>query len=152
MKQTAGQQIHVLQIPVDQLTAVVPISNTAEVINVGEVTPIPCSPNWVLGAVAWRKRAIPVITFESMLGRPLSATTSRSKIVVFNPLQGRRDWEFFGMLATSEPHPAVVDNTQPLQASTTDYADNPYVAAEIRLQEGIGLIPNLVNLTRLFYP
>lgn len=152
MSQPVSQRVHVLQIPIRMMTIVVPISNTAEVINVGELVSIPCSPAWVQGAVAWRNRAISVFAFEALLGKPISPITSRSKVVIFNPLTGRSDWEFFGMLSTSEPHPGMVDNAEPLTATRPEFADNPYVAAEIRLQGKLGLIPNLDTMARIFYP
>jgi chemosensory pili system protein ChpC len=151
MNQPVGQRVHILQIPIRSMMVVVPISNTAEVTNVGELVSIPCSPAWVQGAVAWRGRAIPLFAFESLLGKPISPISSRSKVVIFNPLTGRKDWEFFGMLATSEPHPGVVDNIEPLTMTTSEFASNPYVAAEIRLQAKRGLIPNLDTLARVFY-
>jgi chemotaxis signal transduction protein len=152
MNQPVSQRVHILQIPIRMMTIVIPISNTAEVINVGELVSIPCSPAWVQGAVAWRNRAIPVFAFEALLGKPISPITSRSKVVIFNPLVGRRDWEFFGMLSTSEPHPGMVDNVGPLTTTKPEFADNPYVAAEIRLEEKLGLIPNLDTMARIFYP
>ena len=150
--QVNANQIHVLDFPIGQMSLVVPIANTAEVINYSEMAPIPCSQGWLLGAIGWRRRAVPVISFELMLGMAPPVPSSRAKIVVFNPLNGRMDWEFFGILAISEPHPRIIDRAAVIVVGNKDIPTSPYIASGIRLENRLGLIPNIQVLRQAFYP
>jgi chemosensory pili system protein ChpC len=151
MAHQAPGRIHTLEIPVSQFSLLVPSANVAEVINVGDITPIPFTQTWVLGAVGWRHLGVPVVSFESLLGLVQQDPQAHSKLVVFYPLRGRREWEFFSLLSTSEPRPHAVDDNLVLPASASDLPDSPFIAAGLRVEERVMLIPDIDRLRRAFY-
>ena len=66
-------------------------------------------------------------------------------------LGGRQDWEFFAMFAASEPRPQVLDCSQPV-AEGSELPDSPYIAAGLKVDGRLILIPDLEALKKAFYP
>ncbi len=151
MNRKATERVHALEIPINGLSLLVPTAGTAEVVNVPELTPIPFSQEWLVGAIGWRMQAIPVVSFESLMGGAAHSPAPGSKIVIFYPLTGRREWEFFGILSSAEPRPHAVDNSA-LTANPADLPDTPYIAAGLKLEGRLMAIPNMDALKAVFYP
>lgn len=144
--------VHLLEIPVARFPLLVPSATVAEVINAGSITPLPLSPHWVLGVLGWRGQGICVISFEALLAGSAPMPGQRAKIIVFYPLPGAGEHDFFGIVSVREPQPHVVKEAAELVASTAGAVESPYVAATVRLKEKTLLIPNLEALSRTFYP
>lgn len=150
-KQRTGPRLHSLEVPLDGSTLIVPSAAVAEVINPQKLAPVPFSQPWLQGAIGWRTLAVPVISMETLLGAPPTTRTEAAKIVIFYPLSGRRDWEFFAMYATAEPRPQVLDGSQPV-AENSELLNSPYIAAGLKVDGRLMLIPNLETLKKAFYP
>ncbi len=147
------ERVHALEIPLRGSTLLVPSANIAEVINAGDFTPVPLAPSWLLGAFAWRTLAVPVVSFEGMLGGAVTAPTSgSSKVVILYPLPGRRDWEFFAILTHAEPRPQTIDPAHAVAATSAELPDTPYIAAGLKLGDRLLVIPDLEVLKKAFYP
>ncbi|GMR17734.1 MAG: hypothetical protein BMS9Abin33_0127 [Gammaproteobacteria bacterium] len=149
-EQQTGSSVHVLEIPTTSVQMLVPSATVAEVINVSELTKVPKTPSWCLGVIGWRTRAVPVISFEALLGDTESWVGPRSKVLIFFPIPGRKDFEFFGVLATSEPQPHSVIMTPNLIASPPK--QSKYIASAINIRGHVVAIPNMEELKRAFYP
>lgn len=152
MQQKAAARIHALEIPVRGMSLLIPSASIAEVANVPELAPVPLSPAWVLGAIGWRTLAVPVVSFEVLMGAPAAAPAPASKAIVFYPLGGRREWEFFAILSASEPRPQAVDPAIAIAATAADLPDSPYVAAGLKVGDKLMLIPDFAALRKAFYP
>ena len=150
-KPRTGPRLHSLEVPLDGITLLLPSAAVAEVINLQDMAPVPFSQPWLNGAIGWRTLAVPVISFETLLGAPATARPAIGKIVVFYPLGGRQDWEFFAMFAASEPRPQVLDGSQPV-AEGSELPDSPYIAAGLKVDGRLILIPDLEALKKAFYP
>lgn len=148
----AGEWIHALEIPLRGSTLLMPSANIAEVINAGDFTPVPLAPAWLLGAFAWRTLAVPVVSFEGLMGGTVTAATPGSKMVIFYPLPGRRDWEFYAILTHAEPRPQTIDPEHAVAATSAELPDTPYVAAGLKLDGRLLVIPDLEALKKTFYP
>lgn len=135
----------------DGITVIVPSAAVAEVINPIKIAPVPFSQTWMRGAVGWRTLAVPVVSFEALLGAPAAVTPAVGKIVILYPLGGRKDWEFFAFVATAEPRPQVLDGSQP-PAAAEELPKSPYVAAGLKLDGRLMLIPDFEAMKRAFYP
>lgn len=152
MKKTrTGPRLHSLEVPLEGTTLLVPSAAVAEVINPQTLTPVPFSQPWLRGAIGWRTLAVPVISFEVLLGGLAPANPVAGKIIILYPLGGRKDWEFFGMLATAEPRPQVLDGSQPV-AESSELPDSPYIAGGIKVANRLMFIPDLEALKKAFYP
>lgn len=152
MAAPALDRIHALEIPLRGSTLLVPSANIAEVISVGALTPVPLAPAWLLGAFTWRTLAVPVISFEALMGANATAPSQAAKVVVLYPLSGRRDWEFYAVLTHAEPHPQTVDPARATPATSAELPDTPYIAAGLKLGGRLLVIPDLEALKKAFYP
>jgi chemosensory pili system protein ChpC len=148
----ASDHIHSLEIPLGGLALLLPSAAIAEVTTYDELEPMAGSPPWVLGVCGWRGQAIPVVSFEMLLGRKPAAASASSKLVVFYPLAGRRAWEFFAVLSAAEPRPRAIAVETVVPAAPSDLPDTPYIAAGLRTEVGVLAIPDLDALRAAFYP
>lgn len=152
MTAQAQQSIHLIEIPTDRLPLLVPSATIAEVVNVGELSPLPLAQPWALGVTGWRTKAVVVVSFETLLSGTITKPGPRSKIVVFYPLPGAEDGDFFGILSTREPQPHVIDDNTDLVHNAAGAVESDYVAATVKLREKTLLIPDMDALKTMFYP
>lgn len=151
-KQAAADQIHGLEIPIAGLSLFLPSATIAEIVNLGALTAVPFAPPWLLGVLGWRTVAVPVVSFEALLGGAVAALRPQSKVVVLYPLRGRADWEFTGILTSAEPRPHMVQPATTAAASADELPVTPYLATGIRLNDRLFGIPDLDRLRQAYYP
>ncbi|MHB8623290.1 MAG: chemotaxis protein CheW [Sulfuricaulis sp.] len=151
MKSRTGPRLHALEVPLEGVKLLVPSAAVAEVISPLALTPIPFSQPWLMGVIGWRTLAVSVISFEVLLGRLVSDQAVAGKIVILYPPSGRKDWEFYGLLAVAEPRPLVLDGSQPV-AEQSELPDSPYIAAGIKVDDKLMWIPDMEALKKTFYP
>ncbi len=130
---------------------VVPSAAVAEVINPINMVPVPFSEPWLKGVIGWRTLGVPVLSLEVLLGAAAPVDIAIGKIVIFYPLSGRKDWEFYALLATAEPRPLVLDGSQPA-AERSELLDSPYIAAGLKINDRLMFIPDADALRKTFYP
>lgn len=145
-------RLHTLELPLGKFGLLVPSAAVAEIVALGPLSPVPYSPPWTLGALAWRTLAVPVISFEALLGGKAPVPGTSAKIVVFYPLSGRREWEFFGIVTVSEPRPRALDNTKVEPVSSAELPASPYIAGTLKMNEQALAIPHLDALKQVLYP
>lgn len=150
-KPRVGPRLHSLEVPLDGITLIVPSAVVAEVINPLTLAPVPFSQPWLKGVIGWRTLAVPVISFEALVGMPEPASPAAGKIVIFYPLSGRSDWEFFGMFATAEPRPQALTHSEPV-ATDSELPNLPYIAAGLKVGGKLMLIPDMDEMKKVFYP
>lgn len=151
MKSRSGPRLHLLEVPLEGATLLVPSAAVAEVINPLMMTPIPFSQPWLKGVIGWRTLAVSVVSFEVLLGRLAPDQPVTGKIVIFYPPSGRKDSEFYGLLATAEPRPRVLDGSQPV-AEQSELPDSPHIAAGLKVDGKMMWIPDMEALKKTFYP
>ncbi len=151
MGRASQDNIHTLTIPTQIGTLIIPSATIAEVLNVPSMTPIPFAPPWVSGVIAWRNTAVSVVSFEALLGTSPLPPVSASKIVVLYPLPGRNRWEFFSIMAVSEPRPQEVNNSA-IALPADELPQSPYIAAGLKLRDQPFFIPDFEALRKTFYP
>ncbi len=144
--------MHLLEIPLSRFPLLVPSATIAEVVSLTPLATVPCGPAWVLGALGWRNQAVPVISFEALLAGTSPERGSRDKVVVFYPLPGRSDTEFFGVVSVREPQPHLIVEGNELVASRAGAVESPYVGATVNLGAATLLIPDFEALKTVFYP
>lgn len=144
-------QIHALAIPTRAGALLVPSATIAEVVNVSTMVPLPLSPAWVLGVVGWRSLAVTVVSFEALLGQAAAAPAPASKAIVFYPVAGRPQTEFYAILSSAEPRPQALDSSA-VALTPNELPKTPYVAAGLKLNGQSFWIPNLDELKQAFYP
>ncbi len=152
MAETLAHSMHALVIPTTRVPLLVPSAITAEIMSVPKLNPQPLSESWLLGLAAWRSRAVPVVSFENLLGdtnQPM--VHGRCKVVVFQPLGGMSEWDFFAILASADPQPYTVNSATDLAASATPVS-SPLVSATVTVGRTAVVIPNMDEIKRVLYP
>lgn len=152
MNEQYVDRLHALIIPTLRLPIMVPSSLTAEIMFVPKINPMPFSEPWVLGLAAWRSLAIPIISIECLLGDTQPPIPhEQCKLVVFQPLQGRSEWDFFSILASGDPQPYTVGSTADLVPASSP-VNSPYVGATVKIEQSSVIIPNMDAIYSTFYP
>lgn len=151
MKPRQSARLHTLELPLQNIPLLIPSAVVAEVINPPLLTPVPFGQPWLRGVVGWRTLVVPVVSFETLMGVDAPERGTESKIVIFYPMSGRRDWEFYGLLVASEPRPQALDGSQPA-AGQAELPDTPYIAAGIKIGDKVLAIPDLEAMKKAFYP
>lgn len=149
MNQTADTPIHSLEIPTTGVQLLVPSASVAEVSNVGPLTPLPQAPVWVVGLIGWRSRAIPVVSFETMVDNTAPWIGPKSKILIFFPIPGRKDTDFFGILSASEPQPHQILISE--HTAVPSPKESAFIAGGINLRGRVVVIPNMAAMASVFY-
>ena len=86
------------------------------------------------------------------LGRfwgPPATIGPKSRAVVFYPLPGRSEREFFAILTNAEPQSRTIET--PSVLLTDEDAVHPYLAVSLDIDGKRAGIPDLAGLTELFY-
>lgn len=148
----AEERIHSLEIPLAGISLLVPSAAVAEVTNPVQLHPVPGAPAWVLGVMGWRSQAVSVVSFEVLLGRPVPPSSEDAKLVVFYPLAGPRDSDFYAVLSVAEPRPQPVTSSSIETEDPSRLPDTPFVAAGVLIKGRALLIPDFDALRRVFYP
>lgn len=109
-------------------------------------------PEWLLGTVSWRQQAIPLLSFERLLGRDVHIGGHRLRIAVCHTLSDESGRGFMGIVTQGIPRlmQAREDNIVPV-ALADEEADWPVVSA-VQLQGEDALIPDIDRLRALLSP
>jgi chemotaxis signal transduction protein len=150
-RQTADR-VHTLEIPIGGLSLLLPSATIAEVVGAPELSPVPLGQPWLLGAIGWRTLAVPVVSFEALLGGAASAPGPGSKVVILYPFPGRADWQFVALLTAAEPRPRSIDGAEVVAIEPADLPESPYLASGLRHRGTLLAIPNLDALKAVFFP
>lgn len=152
MAEALSRSMHALILPTSRVPLLVPSTMAAEIMAVPKLSPLPFAEPWVLGVAGWRKRAIPVVSFELMLGdRVPPVIHPRSKVVVFQPLQGRSEWDFFGLLVSADPQTYTINDMTDLRPADTAI-HSPIVGATVTIGRTAVVIPDMEAMKRMMYP
>lgn len=139
--QTSGV-IHCLTIPLSDETALLPNAAIAEVIAYKEPIPIADAPEWFLGYIDWREKRVPVISFEAISGKTVTAAKKNSRIAVLNTLNGNARLPYVGILSQGIPSLAIVQE-QGLDDKTAMQEERQTVGAIVDVGGIEALIPNI---------
>ena len=149
MKKHAAGSIHALEVPTYTLPLLLPSACIAEVVPIANLAPVPQSPPWVVGALGWRSRPVPVFSYDVLAGGEWHAPGPRARVIVLYPLPGREPWEFVGVLAASEPQSREIDAGI---ASVAVGDSHPGIAAGLRINDRLVGIPDFAALAAILYP
>lgn len=140
----AGQMrgvVHCLTIPLNNETALLPNSAIAEVISFKDPVMIDDAPEWFLGYIDWREKRVPLVSFESVSGKVLTAAKKNSRICVLNTLNGNSQIPYVGILSQGIPSLAIVQEHGLEDKESTDGRSAVGAIVEVGGVEAI--IPNI---------
>jgi chemosensory pili system protein ChpC len=96
-------QIATLLIPVNGRIMLLPNVTVAEIIPFQQLLPEEHRPDWWLGALPWRNRFVPIISFPAINGEPQTSLPSNRRLAIFNNVTGDERLEFCGIVTDDLP-------------------------------------------------
>ncbi|MFK5913364.1 MAG: chemotaxis protein CheW [Woeseiaceae bacterium] len=134
--------VHCLTIPLNNEIAVLPNAAVAEVIGYKEATPIADAPEWFLGYMEWREKRVPLISFEIMSGKAVTASQKNTRIAVLNTLNGNADLPYIAIVTQGIPSLAILQE-EGLEAVEVEVTEGSVISAIIKVGGVDALIPNI---------
>lgn len=96
-------QIATLLLPVNGRTMMLPNVTVAEIIPYQQLLPEENRPDWWVGALPWRNRFVPIISFPAINGEPQTSLPSNRRLAIFNNVTGDERLEFCGIITDDLP-------------------------------------------------
>ena len=149
MTETVGDEFYGLLIPLADERLIVPRSCVAEVIAWAQPARMEGAPPWYVGTTSWNGRAVPVISFEGALGRPLAQPSGRTRIVVVHCLGSRLPAGHFGILTQGFPQLVRLNPDVVKADPTRSFPDRSPVLCALRMVNETPLVPDLEYLETL---
>jgi chemosensory pili system protein ChpC len=141
-----SEELYSLLIPLSEDRLIVPRACVAEVVRFGKADVVQGGEAWMVGSVNWNGRALPVVSFEGMIGKDIPAPTGRTRIVVFYSTSGMLKSGYFGVLTQGFPQLVRV-NRQVLRLDSVDgWADSAPVLCKVKMINEYPLIPDLARI------
>ncbi|MEM6819797.1 MAG: chemotaxis protein CheW [Pseudomonadota bacterium] len=139
----ASEELYSLLVPLNEDRLIVPRACVAEVVRLSTPEPITDAPSWMIGSLDWSGRAVPTVSFESMMGRSMPELGSRTRVVIFHDTSGKIRGGYYGLLTQGFPQLVRV-NRDVLKVDTTEQfdVDDP-VVTRVRMINEYPLIPDL---------
>lgn len=134
-------------LPTGAADALLPNAAVAEIMGYHLPRPYPSAPGWLLGAVSWRGREIPLVSLAAADAE--TATDGRAKrgrlVICFTP-SGNSALPYVGLLAVAPPRLARL-SAQALEPAPTA-SNNPFVLHALTYAERAAWIPDMDAIER----
>ena len=101
---------------------------------------------WMLGAINWNGRQLPVVSFEGALGHAVPVPTGRTRVVVFLASTGQLKTGYFGVLTQGFPQLVRVNRDVLKLEETEGWPDGAPVLCRVKMINEFPLIPDLEKL------
>lgn len=82
---------------------IVPNTSIAEIVSVEHVLPVNDAPTWMLGYLSWRRRSVPLISFDAVQQGEPDFLTPRSKIAVLYSISDDATFPYMALLMQRAP-------------------------------------------------
>jgi chemosensory pili system protein ChpC len=142
----ASEELYSLLVPLVEDRLIVPRACVAEVVRYIAPKHEAGSEPWMLGTVSWSGRALPVVSFEGLIGREVPPTTGRTRIVVFYSSGGQVRAGYFGVLTQGFPQLVRVNRDVLKLDSTDGWPETAPVLCRVKMINEYPLIPHLDKL------
>ena len=142
----AEEELYSLLVPLSNERLLVPRACVAEVVRFTPPVRKEGTRDWMLGSISWNGRDLPVVAFEGAIGREVSATTGRTRVVVFYSAAGIVRTGFFGILTQGFPQLVRVNQEVLKLDSTEGWPEGAPVFCRVKMINEFPLIPNLEAL------
>ena len=143
---TEAEELYSLLVPLSEDRLIVPRACVAEVVRFTEAKRAEGAHDWMLGAVNWNGRQLPVVSFEGAIGKEVPVPTGRTRVVVFYANTGQLKTGFFGVLTQGFPQLVRVNRDVLKLESTDGWPEDAPVHCRVRMINEYPMIPNLERL------
>ncbi|MCL6268445.1 chemotaxis protein CheW [Sansalvadorimonas sp. 2012CJ34-2] len=142
-----NKQLSVMFVPLGWSHLLVPCSAIAELIAFQEPVGVENTPDWFLGEINWRDNVIPLISFEGMSGKGVSAAAPGTLYLVINRLTESDPYPFYAIPVKSVPRNLrLVADDLNWKKDQNVKEGQPLREAVVTVDGQEALIPNLIGL------
>lgn len=141
-----GEELYSLLVPLVEERLIVPRACVAEVVRFSAPEHDAGSEPWLLGAVNWNGRPLPVVSFEGLVGRDVPPATGRTRIVVFHATSDDVRAGYFGILTQGFPQLVRVNRDVLKLDATEGWPESAPVLCRVKMINEYPLIPDLDRL------
>lgn len=142
--------VHALVINMGFGSLLVPSVMVAEVLHISAIHEADSPRPWVLGGINWRGLSVPVISFEQIVSNLHMGRDDYARAVVFHPLPGYRQDDYFGILTARDPRSIVVG--EDLKAcALPNSVSGRYIASAVEIRGQVAMIPDIDALATAIY-
>lgn len=92
-----------LLLPMKTSNIIVPNTAIAEIVSVEHVLPVNDAPTWMLGYLSWRRRSVPLISFDAVQQGEPDFLSPRSKIAVLYSISEDATFPYMALLMQRAP-------------------------------------------------
>ncbi|MDH5424381.1 MAG: chemotaxis protein CheW [Gammaproteobacteria bacterium] len=92
-----------LLLPMKTSSVIVPNTAIAEIVSVEHVLPVNDAPTWMLGYLSWRRRSVPLLSFDAVQQGEPDFLSSRSKIAVLYSISQDSTFPYMAILMQRAP-------------------------------------------------
>lgn len=143
MSEALPREIHAVLISVGSVRVLLPNAIVAEIAPFASLEKIDGAPSWLLGAMPWRERTIPIISFSRLTGSALQEETRQARVAVLKTLDDRDGaMPHFGLLTQGLPR---LTSITPDLLVRTDGGEQPSpgTSAHVLVRSDQAIIPDL---------
>lgn len=144
------QELYSLLVPLADERLIVPRACVVEVVRFSQPRRTEGSPAWMLGAINWSGRELPLVSFEGAIGRDVPEGTARARIVIFFSSTGRIRNGYFGIVTQGFPQLVRVNRSVlKLDSAGGEWPEDAPVLCRVRMINEYPLIPHLEKLEEM---
>lgn len=139
---TDSQILRTLLIPFRSGRALLPNSLVVQVLPYATPLRIENAPPWVMGAMLWRARTIPLVSLEHIINPKAPGLEGHARIIVLNTLNQRPKLTNFALLGTAAPQ--LLNLTRmAIRDLADDTVNIPGIARWVQVNGETAIIPDL---------
>lgn len=105
-------------------SVIVPNTAIAEIVSVEHVLPVNDAPTWMLGYLSWRRRSVPLISFDAVQHGEPDFLTPRSKIAVLYSTSDDSTFPYMALLMQRAPKVISISEKDIKQAGADQNSGN----------------------------
>jgi chemosensory pili system protein ChpC len=143
------EELYSLLVPLSDDRLIVPRACVAEVVRYTAPTEQPGHKKWMLGAINWSGRDLPVVSFEGTIGKDAPVPTGRTRIVVFYSSTGAIKSGHFGILTQGFPQLVRVNREVLKLDATEGWPEGAPVLCRVKMINEYPLVPDLEQLEEM---
>jgi len=100
------QEIKCLILTLKKENVLVASAAVAEIISVENITPLANSPVWMAGEINWRGAAIPLVSFEAVMGEDSISVNRNTQVAILYVLNEDTELKssYIGLIVSGVPH------------------------------------------------
>lgn len=142
------REVASLLVPLAEKQLLMPNVTVAEIVPMGQISPIEGAPDWLLGEFTWRELSVPLLSFEVINGHSRPALTGRCRVAVLNTTGLSDSLGFIALLTQGLPRLARVtpEEITERQGASCD----PYDEMVVSWAGETAIIPSVARLEQAY--